>query len=171
MGQSSDLGRWIRRLREPSPASAEAFDDRAAPAARDSAVHFAAEHTRRYIASDGEDDGWDGPRPILILYTTGRRSGEQRRNPLLYLEQDGRRYVIASKGGDDRPPAWFSNLEAEPEVQVRVMADVYTATARPIPHDERAALWPVLVERYPMFADYQAATERVIPVVELVRRA
>lgn len=168
MGQSSNLGQWIRRLRQPSSEGAAPVIDPAAPEARDSAIHFAAEHTRRYIASNGEDDGWDGPRPILILYTTGRRSGETRRNPVLYFEQDGRRYVIASKGGDDEQPAWYLNLVADPHVQVRVMADVYAATARPLPVDERAGLWAVLVERYPMFAEYQATTERLIPVVELV---
>lgn len=169
MGQSSNLGQWINRLRQPSSAEAEAVVDDAAPDARDSAVGFAAEHARRYIASNGEDDGWDGPRPILVLYTTGRRSGEVRRNPVLYVEHAGRRYVIASKGGAPTQPAWYLNLVAEPTVQVRVMADVYTAQARPLPDEERAGLWPMVIERYPMFAEYQAATERLIPVVELVR--
>lgn len=167
----SDLGAWIARLRAADPAvsTKDALDaiDREA---LDNAVGFAAEHARRYVASDGADDGWEGPRPILLLYTTGRRSGRTRRNPLLYFEPaDGRRYLIGSKGGDDRHPEWYLNLVAEPRVHVRVLADVYPAEARTLDEQERAALWPELVARYPMFDDYQAATSRRIPVVELVR--
>ena len=139
--------------------------------ALDNAVGFAAEHARRYIATDGADDGWGGPRPILILYTTGRRSGRIRRNPLLYLEHGGERYLIGSKGGADHHPEWYLNLCAEPRVHVRVMAEVYEADARTIGGDEREALWRELVVRYPMFDDYQQATAREIPVVHLARRA
>ena len=165
----SDLGAWIARLREQNPKltvkdSLDAIDREAL----DNAVGFAAEHARRYVATDGADDGWDGPRPILLLYTKGRRSGAVRRNPLLYFEHQGRRYLIGSKGGDDRHPEWYLNLLADPRVHVRVMADVYEAHARTLGDHERAALWPALVARYPMFDDYQRATTRQIPVVELV---
>ncbi len=170
-GQSSNLGSWIARLRAVDPAAglAEALDaiDREA---LDSSVGFAAEHARRYVATNGLDDGWDGPRPILILYTTGRRSGRIRRNPLLFFETDGRRYLIGSKGGDERHPEWYLNLVAEPRIQVRVMQDVYEADAHTLGGAEREHLWPELVARYPMFAEYQQATSRQIPVVELVRR-
>ena len=91
-----------------------------------------------------------------------------RRNPLLYFEDDGERYLIGSKGGDDRHPEWYLNLVAEPTVHVRVAAAVYQATARTLDELERATLWPDLVARYPMFDDYQAATQRRIPVVQLV---
>lgn len=164
----SDLGAWIARLRQQDPTlsvkeSLDAIDREAL----DNAVGFAAEHARRYVATDGADDGWNGPRPILLLYTKGRRSGAVRRNPLLYFEQEGHRYLIGSKGGDDRHPEWYLNLLADPRVHVRVMADVYEAHARTLADDERAALWPQLVARYPMFADYQRATARQIPVVQL----
>lgn len=165
---NSDLGTWIRRLRDPDPdlTLRERLDeiDRVA---LDSAVGFAAEHTRRYIATDGQDDGWDGPRPILIVYTTGRRSGHLRRNPLLYVERNGVRHLIASNGGADADPQWYRNLVADPRVHVRVGAEVYAATARTLTDAERNRLWPGLVRDYPMFADYQAATERPIPVVAL----
>lgn len=166
----SNLGAWISQLREADPdlTLKESLDeiDRVA---LDNAVGFAAEHARRYVATDGADDGWAGPRPILILYTTGRRSGAVRRNPLLYFEHEGERYLIGSKGGDHRHPEWYLNLVAEPRVHVRVMADVYEAEARTLGDDERAALWPELVARYPMFDDYQRATDRQIPVVHLRR--
>ena len=136
--------------------------------ALDSAVGFAAEHCRRYIATSGEDDGWDGPRPILLLYTTGRSSGQTRRNPLLFFDHHDRRYLVASNGGANADPMWFRNLTADPRVHVRVMADVYEATAVVIDAATRAAMWPALVEQYPMFADYQRSTDREIPVIELV---
>lgn len=165
---SSNLGAWIAGLRQADPSLTlkESLDeiDRVS---LDNAVGFAAEHARRYVATDGADDGWSGPRPILILYTTGRRSGSIRRNPLLYFEHDGERYLIGSKGGDDRHPEWYLNLVANPRVHLRVMAEVYEAEARTLDEAEKAALWPTLVERYPMFADYQRATTRSIPVVHL----
>lgn len=136
--------------------------------ALDNAVGFAAEHTRRYIATNGADDGWEGPRAILVLYTTGRRSGSTRRNLVLYVDIGDRRFVIGSKGGAPINPAWYENLVANSRVHVRVMAEVYEATARPVGVDDRAVVWPTIVERYPMFGEYQANSDRMIPVVELV---
>jgi deazaflavin-dependent oxidoreductase (nitroreductase family) len=166
----SNLGAWIRRLRQ-ADATLTLKDslDEIDRIALDNAVGFAAEHARRYVATDGADDGWDGPRPILILYTTGRRSGAIRRNPLLYVEHETHRYLIGSKGGNDRHPDWYLNLVAEPRVHVRVLAEVYEAQARTLDADERAELWPQIVARYPMFDDYQRATLRPIPVVRLKR--
>ncbi len=162
------LGDWTRRLRkEGDPATVRDRVDAIDAEALDNEVGFAAAHARRYVASNGEDDGWEGPRPILILYTKGRRSGSVRRNPLLYFEHDGHRHVIGSKGGVDGHPSWYLNLRDEPRVHVRVMAEVYEADARTLDDDERAALWPHLVAGYPMFADYQGRTERQIPVVRL----
>jgi deazaflavin-dependent oxidoreductase (nitroreductase family) len=167
--EHSDLGAWIARLRQAAPGtslkdSLDAIDRDSL----DNAVGFAAEHARRYVASDGADDGWEGPRPILLLYSTGRRTGSIRRNPLLYFEHEGNRYLIGSKGGDERHPEWYLNLVANPSAHVRVMADVYAVEARTVEGAERAALWPHLVARYPMFDDYQQATDRQIPVVALV---
>lgn len=165
---NSDLGTWIARLREPDPAtSLKDRLDEIDREALDNAHGFAAEHTRRYIATDGTDDGWDGPRPILILYTNGRRSGQLRRNPLLYIDRAGVRHVIGSHGGADQHPQWYLNLLADPRVHVRVGAEVYAATARTLTSDERAELWPALQADYPMFADYQSATHREIPLVAL----
>ncbi len=170
MGQHSNLGAWIQRLRDPDPGlDLKAAVDLLDRDALDSAHGFAAEHCRRYIATDGQDDGWDGPRPILILYTTGRKSGTTRRNPLLYFDHDGHRYLIASYGGAPNDPAWFDNLCADPEIHVRVMSEVYAAAARVLPDDERARLWPTLVEAYPMFGEYEQNSTRQIPVVEVVR--
>src|SRR5262245_4989067 len=138
--EHSNLGAWIARLRERDPdATVRSALDEIDREALDNAVGFAAEHARRYIATDGEDDGWDGPKPILILYTTGRRSGQVRRNPLLFFPHDGGRYLIGSKGGDDRHPEWYLNLVAHPRVHVRVMAEVYEADARTLDAEARVA--------------------------------
>jgi deazaflavin-dependent oxidoreductase (nitroreductase family) len=167
--QHSDLGNWIRQLREPDPGLTmkDALDAIDAEAL-DNAVGFAAEHCRRYIATGGEDDGWEGPRPILILYTTGRRTGKTRRNPLLFFDHNGHRYLVASNGGADANPSWFNNLIADPRVHVRVMADVYEAKARLVDPQERSVAWPALGEGYPMFGEYEQDTTRVIPLIELV---
>lgn len=159
---------WTRRLRvedpsvpaggEPHPLDVEATD---------SNVGFAAEHTRRYIATNGENDGWDGPRPVLILYTSGRRSGLLRRNPVLYFDFEDERYLVASKGGADANPDWYLNLLANPRVHVRVMADLYEAVASKVAARRRAEVWPRVTEKYPMFADYQTNTTREIPLVRL----
>ena len=169
---SSDLRAWTRRLRrDPEPASQPAALQAVAAIdaeALDGAVGFAAEHVRRYIASGGRDDGWEGPRPILVLYARGRSSGRFRRLPLLFVEHEGRRYIVGSKGGAARHPDWFVNVVAEPKVFVRVFEELFEARARVLDDAERDALWPLITARYPMFAEYQAATPRRIPVVELV---
>lgn len=164
----SDLRAWITDLRRNDPrATLKESLDELDRRALDNAVGWAAEHARRYVATDGSDDGWNGPRPILLLYTTGRRSGQVRRNPLLCFEHGDRRFLMGSRGGDDTHPAWYLNLAADPRVHVRYLADVYEATARTVGDTERAELWPLVVERFPMFGDYQRSTERRIPLVEL----
>ena len=160
---------WIRKLGQPVDTTPP---DSLHPIERDaidSAVPFAAEHARRYIATGGKDDGWDGPRPILLLYTTGRRSGDIRRNPLLFLEHDNERYIVGSKGGAPADPLWFLNLRDEPRVHVRVNEEFYPAVAELLTSDERARVWPILTARYEMFGEYQANTQREIPLVRLRR--
>lgn len=162
---------WIAGLREPAQEpTPDAIDlDPIERDALDSAVPFAAEHARRYIASAGKDDGWSGPRPILLLYTVGRTTGAVRRNPVLYLEHGGDRIVIGSKGGDAAHPQWYTNLVANPNVHIRVDDDFYAAFAEVLTGDERFAVWPVLTAKYEMFAAYQQRTERTIPLVRLRR--
>ena len=109
--------------------------------------------------------------PVVVVTTTGRRSGQPRTAPLTAIEHEGRTYVIASKGGDDRHPAWYLNMVANPEVTVQRDGRTQTMTARVLPADQRAALWPVVTKTYKGYADYQKKTEREIPVVELVPAA
>jgi deazaflavin-dependent oxidoreductase (nitroreductase family) len=161
---------WTARLREPwSPDGDEIQPHPIETTATDTGVPWAREHARRYIASSGQDDGWDGPRPILLLYTRGRTSGALRRFPLLFFSHDGERFVIASRGGDVRNPDWFLNVVADPHVYVRVDGDFYEADAEILDEAERATLWPLVTERYPVYAGYQQNTGRTIPLIRLAR--
>ena len=161
---------WISNLGESVAAT---FDEAALdPIERDAvdgSVPFAAQHAGRYIATAGQDDGWDGPRPILLLYTIGRKSGTIRRNPLLFFEHAGGRYITGSKGGDPVDPSWFINLQANPNVHIRIDAEFFAVHAEVVGGDERAAVWPELTAKYPMFASYAKRTEREIPLIRLHR--
>lgn len=142
--------------------------DAAAPL--DSALGWVADHTRRYVESDGADGHlWNGV-PTLVLTTTGRRSGQPRRNALIY-GQDGEDYlVVASRGGSDHDPLWYRNLVADPRVGVQVGSDRFDATARTASVDEKRRWWPVMARIWPAYDEYQAKTDREIPVVVLTRR-
>lgn len=127
------------------------------------------EHMRRYIATGGEDGHiWEGV-PTLLLTTTGRLSGEPRTTPLIY-GRDGDRYiVVASRGGAPAHPKWYDNLVAEPDVEIQVMADRFPATARTATAAEKPALWKTMTAIWPAYDEYQARTEREIPVVVIER--
>jgi deazaflavin-dependent oxidoreductase (nitroreductase family) len=125
------------------------------------------EHVRAYRATAGrEGHEWMGTH-ALLLTTTGRQSGERRTAPLMYAQDDDRYVVVASRGGAPRHPAWYLNLEADPHVEVQVGERVLHARARTASGDERARLWSVMTREWPAYDDYQAKTEREIPVVVL----
>jgi deazaflavin-dependent oxidoreductase (nitroreductase family) len=139
-----------------------------------SAIHLhGAAHVQRYLETDGEDGyHWRNGTTILLLFTTGRRSGQQRVNALIFQPYDGSEgayTVIASKGGADSPPDWFRNLEAQPDVEVQVKGDRFPARARVATPEEHPALWAKMVEAWPDYDAYQAKTDRPIPVVVLER--
>jgi F420H(2)-dependent quinone reductase len=105
--------------------------------------------------------------PVLILHTVGRKSGKPRQSPLLYL-QDGEDYVIVgSRGGSDAPPAWWLNLQATPEATVEIKGSRRPVSARDATSEEKAGYWPRLTAGYPFYDDYQARTDREIPVIVL----
>lgn len=107
--------------------------------------------------------------PILLLTTTGRRSGHPHTVPLLYLREGNDLVVIASFGGHDRHPAWYLNLQSEPRAVAQVDGERFTVTARDAAPEERARLWARAVAEYAGYAEYQRRTERLIPVVVLER--
>jgi deazaflavin-dependent oxidoreductase (nitroreductase family) len=104
---------------------------------------------------------------IVLLTTTGAKSGQPRLSPLVYFTIDGKMLVVGSFGGAPKDPAWVQNLRAKPEAHVEVGTESYDVIARELPRDERDALFDNLVELAPVFGDYQATTSRVIPVFEL----
>ena len=103
--------------------------------------------------------------PLCLLTTTGRKSGEPRVHPLLFLEDGDRVVLVASQGGQPKHPLWYLNLTANPTVTVQIGSRTRDLVARTATGDERAELWPKLVAMYPEFDDYQSWTERTIPVV------
>jgi deazaflavin-dependent oxidoreductase (nitroreductase family) len=105
--------------------------------------------------------------PVLLLTSTGRRSGTQRTTPLLYLEDGGRYVVIGSVGGAPKHPAWYLNLLVKPEATIEVGRRKLAVTAGTASAEERARLWPLAVRIYPGYENYQAKTIREIPVVIL----
>jgi len=108
--------------------------------------------------------------PVFLLITKGRKSGEPRTAPLIYL-RDGADYVlVASKGGMSHHPAWYLNLEANPECEVEIGRARSPMRARRVSDEEKATLWPRLLAIYPDYDDYQARTDRNIPVVRLSPR-
>ena len=129
-----------------------------------------APHVARYLETDGEDGfHWRNGTEILILFTRGRRSGEERTNALIFREYQGKYLVVASKGGAPQPPAWFVNLTADPHVEVQIKGERFTATARVATPAEKPAMWATMVEAWPDYDAYQKKTDREIPVVVLER--
>lgn len=135
------------------------------------------DHIDRYRATNGaEGHIWDGlptegTVPCLLLTTTGRKSRTPQTTPLIY-GRDGENYVvIASQGGRPTHPAWYLNLEADPQVELQVGADVFSAAAHSVVGEDRDRLWRMMAEIYPPYDDYQAkaSAAREIPLVVLVR--
>ena len=130
---------------------------------------FGPEHVERYEATDGEEGhDWQGT-ITLILTTKGRKTGETRKNPLIYQEHNGDYLIVASKGGWDKPPAWYLNLEANPDVEVQVKGDRFKARARVATPEEKPEAWRTMVAEWPQYDEYQEKTDREIPVVVLER--
>jgi F420H(2)-dependent quinone reductase len=112
---------------------------------------------------------YDG-NPVLLLHHVGRRSGEERVTPLLYLADGEDLLIVGSMGGTPKHPAWVHNLKDRPDTEVELRGERRAVRARVAGPEERERLWPLLVERYPAFATYQSRTEREIPVVVLSPR-
>ena len=108
--------------------------------------------------------------PVMLVTTTGRKSGKPRTVPLIYLEDGGDLVIVASKGGMSHHPAWYRNLEANPDVEVEIGSERRQMRARRASDEEKAELWPRLTQIYRDYDDYQARTDRNIPVVVLSPR-
>ena len=121
-----------------------------------------------YQKSDGKLGGrFLRGAPVCLLTTTGRKSGLPRTVPLLYLTEDAKVVLVASKGGMKNHPLWYRNLVAKAEVSIQIGEATYEMVARTAEGGERAALWPKLVAMYEDYDTYQEWTDREIPVVVL----
>jgi deazaflavin-dependent oxidoreductase (nitroreductase family) len=125
---------------------------------------LSASHIAVYRLSGGRVLGHVGPLGVLLLTTTGRRSGKRRTVPLLYCETGSGFGLIASKGGAPRNPGWCENLFANPDAAVEIRGRRIAVRARRVEGDERAQVWSAMVAGYPGYDGYQRRTEREIPV-------
>ena len=124
-----------------------------------------ADHVERYLATDGVDGFEFNGAECIILTTIGRKSGMVRRSPLIRVH-DGEFYlVVASMGGAPRNPIWYLNLAANPEVTIQDRAEVHELTACTASPEEKAERWPAALAAWPAYAEYQAKTDRDIPLV------
>ena len=126
-------------------------------------------HLRVYRWTNGRVGGALMGLPVLLLTTRGRKSREPRTSPLMYLPQGDNFVVIASYLGEPKHPAWFLNLQAEPQADVQIGTARLRVRAREAEGAEREKLWSAVVAKTPDYAEYQSRTTRRIPVVVLVR--
>jgi deazaflavin-dependent oxidoreductase (nitroreductase family) len=131
---------------------------------------FGGEHVRVYRETAGRRGyHWRGT-TILLLTTQGRRSGESRTTPLIHRTDGDRWVVVASKGGAPENPSWFENLQANPDATIEVQDETVPVRSTTAAGEERDRLWALMTEVWPAYDDYQARTDRQIPVVVLSRR-
>ena len=131
---------------------------------------FGAEHVSVYRETEGERGfHWRGTE-ILLLTTTGRKSGEERTTPLIHRTDGGRWFVVASQGGLDEHPAWFLNLTDDADAEIQVKGEKIPVRASTTEGPERERLWTLMTEVWPDYDAYQARTDRTIPIVALERR-
>jgi F420H(2)-dependent quinone reductase len=124
-------------------------------------------HSVLYRSSNGAIGGRIANSPVLLLTTTGRRSGKQRTVPLLYLRDGGNVVLVASNGGAVRHPTWWLNLQTTPEAWIQVKGIRRRVTAEQASAADKQRLWPRLTAMYPGYKRYQEITDRDIPVVIL----
>lgn len=122
-----------------------------------------------FRANKGKADGPFAARPLLLLTTTGAKSGQTRTSPLMYIPDGDHLLVVASNVGASKHPDWYHNIRADTYVTVEVGSETYRATAVALAGIEREQTWARIVERYPFFAEHQTKTSRQIPIVALKR--
>lgn len=124
-------------------------------------------HKLAYRLTGGGLGGKIWGAPVLLLTTTGRKSGKRRTAPILYLAEGENLVLVASNGGSDRQPGWYLNLRRQPVASVQVGSSVRAVRAEVAPPEEKRRLWPALNAMYSEYACYQERTARDIPVVIL----
>jgi deazaflavin-dependent oxidoreductase (nitroreductase family) len=128
---------------------------------------FNAKIADEFRANDGKVGGPFDGNELLLLTTTGAKSGRQRVSPLSCKRIDGKLLIVAGNGGSEANPSWVYNLRANPRAHVELGTESFDVTARELPPDERTAILPKLTAEVSAFAEFQAMTSRVIPIFEL----
>ncbi|NYT95881.1 nitroreductase family deazaflavin-dependent oxidoreductase [Salinispora sp. H7-4] len=122
---------------------------------------------KEFRENNGQVGGQFAGAPLLLLHTVGARSGQPRLNPVMYQKLDHGYAVFASKAGAPSHPDWYHNLRAHPQVKAEIGTDTFNLVARVAAGDERERIWSAQKEAFPGFAEYEAKTDREIPVVVL----
>lgn len=128
---------------------------------------FMKDHIKRYLATNGEDGHLMNGVPCLVLTTTGSKSGEKRQAAVIYGKYGNNHVVIASKGGSDTPPAWFTNMQATKRAHIQVKDKKMDVTMRIAEGAERQQLWDMMAKIFPDYNNYQKSTKRQIAVCVL----
>lgn len=141
--------------------------DASTPGGNPEIVLLGDEHVRRYIETDGEVGYmWNGS-PIILVTTTGRKSGQPRTFPIIFTPVGDSYVIMASQGGSPKHPAWYLNILDNPNVKLQVKGRKFDGVARTAVSPEREALWAEAIKGWPRYDLYQSRTERQIPVVVL----
>jgi deazaflavin-dependent oxidoreductase (nitroreductase family) len=128
---------------------------------------FNAQIIDEFRANEGRVSGMFDGMTLLILHSTGAKSGESRIHPLVYHGEDGRYLIFASKGGAPTNPAWYHNLKAHPDARIEVGTETLDVSASELAGEERDQVFREQAARAPQFADYEKNTDRTIPVIAL----
>ncbi len=136
-----------------------------------SVVDFNQQVIDEFREKAGKVGGMFEGRPMLLLHHVGAKSGEERIAPLVYLPWESDYVIFASKGGAPENPGWYHNLRANPDTSIEVGAETLAVRAREATGEERDKLMAAQIEVQPQFADYQAKTTRIIPVLVLTPRS
>lgn len=128
---------------------------------------FNANTIEEFRANNGKVGGMFEGAPILILHTTGAKSGLPRETPLMYLDHQDRLFIFASKAGADSHPDWYHNIKANSSVSIEIGTETVQKTATESEPEDRATIYAEQETRFPQFKEYQEGTSRIIPVIEL----
>jgi deazaflavin-dependent oxidoreductase (nitroreductase family) len=131
--------------------------------------NFNKEIIQEFRANEGAVGGIFEGMSLLLVHTTGAKSGQLRINPTAYIKDEENLIIAASKGGADSHPDWYHNLVANPQVIVEVGSDTFAALAEVPSEPERSNLYEKLASKYTAFREYETKTKRVIPIIKLIK--
>jgi deazaflavin-dependent oxidoreductase (nitroreductase family) len=132
---------------------------------------FNAQVIEEFRANGGTAGGMFEGMPLVLVHNVGAKSGTEYVTPLVYLGEDGRTFIFGSKGGADSHPGWFHNLKANPEVSIEIGSDTVDVVAVELTGSERDRIYEAQKAAQPQFAEYEAKTDRKIPVIELAPKS